>query len=139
MGLLILRITKNNENISISKEIKAQKLTLVRTSIYKDTNAGTSYNGAVFIDLDFFNGFEVTTNLYDNLITLPVSDSIDLQTDQFAQEFTSEDIRPSFNVKTYYKNNFGALTPAPMGAIAGEIKFIDLYFQISSQYDYNSY
>ena len=139
MGLLIIRITKNNENINIAKEIKAQKLTLVRTSIYKDTTAGQTYNGTIFVDLDFFKGFEVTSNLYDNLITLPVSDSIDLQTDQFAQEFSSEDIKTSFFVKTYYKNNFGALTPAPLGAAAGQIKFIDLYFQISSQYDYNSY
>jgi len=139
MGLLIIRITKNNEIVKISKELKAQKLTLVRTSIFKDTTAGQTYNGSIFIDLEFFKGFEVTSNLYDNLLTLPVSDSIDLQTDQFAQEFSSEDIKTSFFVKTYYKNNFGALTPAVLGAAAGQIKFIDLYFQISSQYDYNSY
>lgn len=139
MGLLIIRITKNSEIVKISKELKAQKLTLVRTSIFKDTTAGQTYNGSVFVELEFFKGFEVTSNLYDNLLTLPVSDSIDLQTDQFAQEFSSEDIKTSFFVKTFYKNNFGALTPAPLGAAAGQIKFIDLYFQISSQYDYNSY
>ena len=139
MGLLIIRITKNNEIVKISKELKAQKLTLVRTSIFKNTTAGQTYNGTIFVDLEFFKGFEVTSNLYDNLLTLPVSDSIDLQTDQFAQEFSSEDIKTSFFVKTYYKNNFGALTPLVLGAAAGQIKFIDLYFQISSQYDYNSY
>src|SRR5210317_444711 len=100
MGLLVIRITDANENITISKEIFAQKLKLIRTSVYKDVTSGSqSYNGAVFVVLDFFTGFEVTTNLNDNFLIIPVSDSIDLQTDQFSQEFNSEDIRASFNVK----------------------------------------
>lgn len=140
MGLLVIRISNKNENISISKEIFAQKLVLIRTSIYKDATAGISYNGSVFVDLDFFNGFEVTTNLNDNFLNLPVSDSIDLQTEQYAQEFNSEDIRAGFNVKTYYLDNNGKYELAPIGGgSAGEIKYIDLFFQVSSQFDYNQY
>ena len=141
MGLLVIRISDSNENITISKEIFAQKLTLIRTTIYKDTQTGgQTYNGSVFVDLDFFNGFEVTTNLNDNFLLLPVSDSIDLQTSQYAQEFNSEDIRPSFNVKTYFIDATGKYTLAPIGAAGnGVIKYIDLYFQVSSQFDYNQY
>ena len=137
--ILHLRISSNDQNIDLPKELLAQKLTFIRANIYKDTTTGADYQGSVFVDLDFFNGFEVTTNLNDNFLIIPVSDSIDLQTDQFSQEFNSEDIRASFNVKTYYRDSQGNYLLAPMGSGSGVIKYIDLYFQVSSQYDYNQY
>ena len=45
MGILLIRVRKSNENITISKEILAQKLTFIRATIYKDTTTGgTDYN-----------------------------------------------------------------------------------------------
>ena len=145
MGILLIRVRKSNENITISKEILAQKLTFIRATIYKDTTTGgTDYNGSVFVDLDFFNGFEVTTNLNDNFLILPVSYADEIQTRQMNQEFNGEDIKSSFNVKVYYEDNNGDIVLAPMKSDAsatdtGKIIWIDLYFQIQSLYDYSTY
>ena len=145
MGILLIRIRKSNENITISKEILAQRLTFIRATIYKDTTTGgTDYNGSVFVDLDFFNGFEVTTNLNDNFLILPVSYADEIQTRQMNQEFNGEDIKSSFNVKVYYEDNNGDIVLAPMKSDAsatdtGKIIWIDLYFQIDSLFDYSNY
>ena len=145
MGILLIRVRKSNENITISKEILAQKLTFIRATIYKDTTTGgTDYNGSVFLDLDFFNGFEVTTNLNDNFLILPVSYADEIQTRQMNQEFNGEDIKSSFNVKVYYEDNNGDIVLAPMKSDAsatdtGKIIWIDLYFQIDSLWDYSTY
>lgn len=145
MGILLIRVRKSNENITISKEILAQKLTFIRATIYKDTTSGgTDYNGSVFLDLDFFNGYEVTTNLNDNFLILPVSYADEIQTRQMNQEFNGEDIKSSFNVKVYYEDNNGDVVLAPMKSDAsatdtGKIIWIDLYFQIDSLFDYSNY
>ena len=145
MGILLIRVRKSNENITISKEILAQKLTFIRATIYKDTTTGgTDYNGSIFLDLDFFNGFEVTTNLNDNFLILPVSYADEIQTRQMNQEFNGEDIKSSFNVKVYYEDNNGDIVLAPMKSDAsatdtGKIIWIDLYFQIDSLFDYSTY
>ena len=145
MGILHLRIRKSDENITISKELLAQKLILIRATIYKDTQAGgQDYNGSVFLDLDFFNGFEVTTNLNDNFLILPVAYDGEIQTRQMDQEFQGEDIKSSFNVKVFYEDNSGNVTKAPMKSDAsasddGKIIWIDLYFQIQSLFDYSTY
>jgi hypothetical protein len=145
MAIFHIRIKKSNENITISKEILAQKLTLIRATIYKDTTTGgTDYNGSVFIDLDFFNGFEVTTNLNDNFLILPVSYADEIQTRQMDQEFNGEDVKSSFNVKVFYEDNNNNIVLAPMKSDAsatdtGKIIWIDLYFQIQSLYDYSTY
>jgi hypothetical protein len=145
MAILHIRIKDSDENITLSKEILAQKLTLVRATIYKDTTTGgQDYNGSVFIDLDFFNGFEVTTNLNDNFLILPIAYDGEIQTRQMDQEFQGEDIKSSFNVKVYYEDTLGNVTKAPMKSDAaatddGKIIWIDLYFQIQSLFDYSTY
>ena len=145
MAILHIRIKESDENITLSKEILAQKLTLVRATIYKNTTAGgQNYNGSVFIDLDFFNGFEVTTNLNDNFLILPVSYDGEIQTRQMDQEFQGEDIKSSFNVKVFYEDASGNVAKAPMKSDAaatddGKIIWIDLYFQIAQLYDYSTY
>ena len=145
MAILHIRIKDSDENITLSKEILAQKLTLIRATIYKDTTAGgQDYNGSVFVDLDFFNGFEVTTNLNDNFLILPISYSEQIQTRQMDQEFQGEDIKSSFNVKVFYEDAQGEIQKAPMKSDAslsdaGKIIWIDLYFQIQQLYDYSTY
>jgi hypothetical protein len=145
MAIFHIRIKKSNENITISKEILAQKLTLIRATIYKDTQTGgTDYNGSVFVDLDFFNGFEVTTNLNDNFLILPVSYADEIQTRQMDQEFNGEDVKSSFNVKVFYEDNNNNIVLAPMksdpsATDTGKIIWIDLYFQIQSLWDYSNY
>jgi len=145
MPVLMIRISSNNENITISKELRAQKMTLVRATIYKNaTGGGQSYRGSLFFDLDFFNGFEYITNLNDNFLVAPVSDENNqsLQTYEMNQDFNSEDIRQSFNIKTLYRDGSGNYLPVPFdptGSNAGEIIYVDLFFQVSQLFDYSGY
>ena len=140
MPTLNIRIQNNNENISLPKELKAQKLELVRFTVSKNASNGQSYFGSLYFDLDIFNGFELITNQGNNYLIAPLADTPALQTYQMAQAFTSEDIRQAFNVKVYYRNINGTYTPAPFdktGAAAGELIWVDLVFNVSELYDYN--
>ena len=144
MPVLHLSITSNNQNISLPKELIAQKLTFVRANIYKDiASGGADYQGRVFVDLDFFNGFEVNSNLNDNFLIVPIKSAEEVQTYQMDQTFTAEDVKQSFNCKVYYfdpaTNDF---KPAPFketGNATGRIIYMDLFFQVNSLYDYSTY
>lgn len=144
MPLLHISITSPNQNVSLPKELVAQKLTFIRANIYKDIGSGgADYQGRVFVNFDWFNGFEVNSNLVDNMIIVPIKSGEEVQTYQMEQTFISEDVKQSFNVKTYYydptNNNF-ELAPFKDGAsTTGRIVYMDLFFQVSQIYDYTTY
>jgi len=140
MPTLNIRITKNNENIQLPKELKAQKLELVRVTYSKNEAVGNPYFGALYFDLDIFNGFESITNQGNNYLITPLADTPALQTYQLSQTFTSEDVRQAFNVKTYYRNLTGNYIPVQFddtGVALGKLIWIDLVFNVSELYDYN--
>jgi hypothetical protein len=140
MPTLNIRIKQNNENIQLPKELKAQRLELVRVTYSKNATAGNPYYGALYFDLDIFNGFESITNQGNNYLITPLADTPALQTYQLSQTFTSEDVRQAFNVKTYYRNLTGDYTPVEFddtGAANGRMIWIDLVFNVSELYDYN--
>jgi len=138
MPILHLRLNEANQNIVISKELKAQQLTLVRSTITKDTTAGATNDGALFFELEFFSGFEYISNLNDNYLVSPIDDSLAFQTYQLSQSFFSEDVKTAFNVKVrkYDGTNY---SPVVFGAGNGHIKSLDLFFQVSSLEDFQSY
>lgn len=138
MPILHLRLNQANQNIVISKELKAQQLTLVRTTITKDTSAGATNDGELFFEMDFFNGFEYISNLNDNYLVSPIDDSLAFQTYQLSQSFFSEDVKTAFNVKVrkYDGTNYSDVL---FGAGNGHIKTIDMFFQVSSLEDFQSY
>ena len=141
MTILHLRINSNNQNISLSKELKAQKMTLLRATISKDTGGtGGVYNGSLFFDIDFLSGFEYVSNLNNNYLMIPVSEETteSLQTYQMNQQMDSEDVKQSFNVKTFILDNNDKFTPAPLGSGTGNVIYCDLYFQISQLENYNN-
>lgn len=140
MPTLNIRINSNDQNISLPKELKAQKLELVRVTYSKNATAGQFYFGSLYFDLDIFNGFESITNQGNNYLIAPLADSPALQTYQMGQDFNSEDVRQAFNVKVYYRNLTGNYTPAPFdntGQDAGKLIWVDLVFNVSELYDYN--
>jgi len=142
MPTLNIRIQSSDENITISKELQAQRLELVRATIYKNDTAGQIYHGSLYFNLDFFNGFEIVSNQNDNFLITPISDeaNLSLQTYQMSQDFNSEDVKRSFNVKTYYRDANGDYQPAPFdktGGSAGKLIYVDLFFNVSQLYDYN--
>jgi hypothetical protein len=138
MPILHLRLTEANQNIVISKELKAQQLTLVRTTITKDTTAGATNAGSLFFELEFFNGFEYISNLNDNYLVSPIDDALAFQTYQLSQSFFSEDVKTAFNVKVrkYDGTNYSNVL---FGAGNGHIKTIDMFFQVSSLTDFQTY
>jgi len=141
MTILHLRIDSNNQNIGLSKELRAQKMTLLRATISKDTGgSGGVYNGALFFDIDFLSGFEYVSSLNNNYLMVPISEETteSLQTYQMNQQMDSEDVKQSFNVKTFILDTNNKFTPAPIGSGTGNVKFVDLYFQISQLENYNN-
>jgi hypothetical protein len=140
MGILHLRINKANQNIDLPKEFRAQKLIFLRSIIVKDVAAGATYGGTIMVDLDFFNGFEMTSNTNDNFLIIPIKKAEEVQTQIFDQEFNSEDIKQSFNVKVYTSDGKTAAGFAgDGGSDAGKITYLDLFFQVQSLYDYTQY
>ena len=142
MPTLNIRIQANNENVTISKELFAQKLELVRATIYKNATAGTTYNGTLYFDLDIFSGYEMVGNQNDNFLIAPISDAADqnLQTYQMTQDFNSEDIRQTFNVKVYKRALTGEYVPAEFdktGTDAGKLIYVDLFFNVAELHDYD--
>ena len=150
MAILHLRIRKADQNIDIAKSVHAQKLTFIRSTINKDNTATptNTYNGTLFFDIDFFNGFEMVSNLNDNYVMVPIQNEIETETLQYDQEFSSEEIKQSFNVKVFEYNKAGptgGYTKAVFkdditggGSTTGAINYVDLFFQIQSLYDYGS-
>lgn len=140
MPILNIRIKSSNENIELPKELLAQKLELVRVTISKNATAGNPFFGALYFDLDILNGFEIITNQGNNMLIAPCADSPALQTYQMSQIFNSEDIRTSFNVRTYYRNLTGNYILAQFddtGQANGRLIWIDLVFNVSELHDYN--
>ena len=138
MPILHLRLNEANQNIVLSREIKAQQLTLVRATITKDTTAGADNNGSLFFELPWFTGYEYITNLNDNYLVSPIDDSQAFQTYQLSQAFFSEDVKSAFNIKVR-RYDGTKYSPVLFGAGNGHIKFCDLFFQISSLEDFTTY
>ena len=140
MPILNIRIKASNENITLPKELLAQKLELVRVTISKNATAGNPFFGALYFDLDILNGYEIITNQGNNMLIVPCADSPSLQTYMMSQTFNSEDVRTSFNVKTYYRNLTGNYILAQFddtGQANGRLIWVDLVFNVSELHDYN--
>ena len=140
MPILNIRIKSSNENIFLPKELLAQKLELVRVTISKNENAGNPYFGSLYFDLDILNGYEIITNQGNNMLIVPCADSPALQTYMMSQVFNSEDVKTSFNVKTYYRNLTGNYILAQFdeqGQNNGRLIWVDLVFNVSELHDYN--
>lgn len=139
MPILHLRLTKNDQNIVLSREIKAQQLTLVRATIVKDTTTGgATNNGSLFIEIPWFTGYEYITNINDNYLVSPIDDKLEFQTYQLSQAFFSEDVKSAFNIKIrkYDGTNY---SPVLFGSGSGHIKTLDLFFQVSSLEDFTTF
>jgi len=137
MPVLHLRLTSNNQTINLPKPIHAQNIQFIRGTIIKDTTSGTTYDGCAMVNLDnLFNGYEIISNTNLNSLMLPFSDSQDVTTIQFIQDYDAEEIKQSFKVKVF---KYDGTTALPMGSGAGQVKSIDLYFNLSETYDYSGY
>lgn len=140
MPILNIRIQSSDQNVILPKELLAQKLELVRVTISKNATAGEVYFGSLYFDIDILNGYEVITNQGTNNLIVPVADTPALQSYRMNQIFNSEDVKQSFNVRTYRRNLTGNYQLAGFdktGVAAGKLIWVDLVFNVSELHDYN--
>lgn len=147
MPVLHFRITKAQQTIELSRELKSQNFTLRRVVVIREPNTtdSTSLNGGLAIDLDFWNGFEMLSNLNSNVIYVPLDQSVIVNDNpRYDLNFNGETIHQSFGVKVRdYKDasdNAAVVFWDQTGAPAeGEIMSIDMYFEFDDLFDYTSY
>jgi len=153
MPVLHLRITKENDNINLSRSLHAQSFVFKRAVVVMNPSptAGTIQNldGGVTIQLSFFTGFELLSNLSANNIYLPFSPpkidsnvtpntgNFDIFDIRYDLQFDAEDVKNSFNAKVFHYDS-GSEQPT-FGSSAGNIKYIDLYFEFDNLFNTNNY
>ena len=153
MPVLHMRIQKANENINLSRSLHAQSFVFKRAVVVLNpsTAAGTIQNldGGVTIQLSFFTGFELLSNLSSNNIYLPFTPpkldttvtsntgNYDIFDIRYDLQFNTEDIKNSFNASVYHYDS-GSQQPT-FGTTAGTIKYIDLYFEFDDLFNTNNY
>ena len=153
MPVLHMRILKENDNINLSRSLHAQSFVFKRAVVVMNPSptAQTIQNldGGVTIQLSFFTGFELLSNLSANNIYLPFSPpkldsnvtsntgNYDIFDIRYDLQFNTEDIKNSFNAKVFHYDS-GSEQPT-FGTAAGTIKYIDLYFEIDDLFNSNNY
>ena len=143
MGILHLRLDSNKTKINLSKEIHAQDLTFIRSIVVKNVVTSGNYDGAIMVNLNkVFSGFEIISSTNLNSLMIPINSTINttgvLSTDtvDFNQDLESEYIRQEFYVDVF---NYDGVTRADFGSSDGQIKSVDLFFQLSEIHDYSIY
>jgi hypothetical protein len=141
MPILHIRITKNEEIINLDSGIYSQNFTFKRAVIIKDTGTSTyDYRGGVTISLDFLQGgTEFKSNINTDEISIPFDDSNKISDVRWDLNMSTEDVSRSFLVKVFNYDKQGALPPFDVAGTAGEIKYIDLYFQYNTNLQTNIY
>lgn len=162
MAILHYRLTSANQNIVLSSGIDAQSFIFRRAIIhlYQPAGgipAGTDLNnGGVVIKPSHFSGFEVVSDQTGGVNDIMIGFEGDkvTQTIYHDMEFDSESITRGFQVQTRMLNdpaNPSALKDADFAprdpvtgvitgaAVAGQIDYIDVFFQFESLYNYKSY
>jgi hypothetical protein len=153
MPVLHMRILKENDNINLSRSLHAQSFVFKRAVVVMNpsTTAQTIQNldGGLTIQLSFFTGFELLSNLSANNIYLPFSPpkldsnvtantgNYDIFDIRYSLQFDAEDVKNSFNAKVYHYDS-GSEQPT-FGTTAGTIKYIDLYFEFDNLFNTNNY
>lgn len=163
MAILHYRLTSANQNIVLSSGIDAQSFIFRRAIIHlyqpaAGIPANTDRNGGgVVIKPSHFSGFEVVSDQTGGVNDIMIGFQGDkvTQTIYHDMEFDSEQITRGFQVQTKKLGNAaapnalvdaefaprdattGVITAAT--ALAGEIDYIDVFFQFESLYNYKSY
>jgi hypothetical protein len=139
MPLLHFRITSNNQTINIDKSLHAQNFTFKRACVIKNDNTTTDYGGGCAVKIDFLqSGTEIVSNLPADKLYIPFANASSVSDIRFDLNFSTEDIRRSFQTNVFFYNNLNQPVFDPLGVV-GEISYIDLYFEFQSIYDYNAY
>jgi hypothetical protein len=160
MAVLHFRVTKQNDNIDLSRTLHSQNLTLRRIIITRNrsviTNSPllapvpsdnfipeytTDLKGGIIVDISFFKGFEILSNFVSNDILVPFGNEVANIDNRYNLNFANEDIALSFNVQCYdfERKNAVVFQSDTSATTDGAIKYIDLFFDFDNLYDYSTY
>ena len=141
MPILHIRITENEQIINLDSGIYSQNFTFKRAVIIKDVGTSTyDYRGGVTVNLDFLaGGTEIKSNINTDEISIPFDDSNKISDIRYDLNFSTEDVSRSFLVKVFNYDKQGDPPPFDITGTAGEIKYIDLYFQYNTNLQTNIY
>jgi len=148
MAILHYQLTRSNQPIQINAGIHSQNF-IFRRAIIKSiplTTPGTSINGGgVIVQPSHFSGMEIVTDVNSdpNDILLGIDENLEINSIYYDMEFDSEDIQESFMVKTlkYDRSDVASFVgdnDKGDPKLAGQIVSIDIYFQFSSLYNYDT-
>ncbi len=139
MAILHYQLTKANEDVQINTGIHSQNF-IFRRAIIKSIPLGAAASvngGGVIVQPSHFSGMEIVTSTTteSNDILLGIDELVAINNIYYDMEFDSENINEAFNVRTLKYDRSG---PATFGTNPGDIVSIDIYFQFSSLYNYDS-
>ena len=140
MAILHYQITENQQDIQINAGIHSQNFIFRRAIVKMNPLAGTTSinGGGIIVQPSHFSGMEIVTDTKteSNDLLLGLDEDKMINNIYYDMEFDSEDISEAFTVKVLKFNREDGL--AEFGAGAGKIRSIDLYFQFSSLYNYDT-
>ena len=145
MAILHFRITEPNQVIKLDRAITGQNMTFRKIVIIKNKDQSIaplySYNGGVTISLDYLKGgLEMASNVNVDEISVPFKQEEAVTVINYDLNFESETIDQNFQISVFNYDKRGNQPPFdPLGIIPNSITYIDLFFDYSSLYDYNSY
>ena len=140
MGLLHIRIKQADEIINLDRGLHSQNFTLKKAVVVKGNSATTEYKGGATVTLDFFNGgLQIMSNVVDNDLIIPFNDQSSVTDIRYDINLSSENITRSFrvNVQNFDKTFIPTFNQAAQAA--GELAYIDLFFEFTELYDYDRY
>jgi len=153
MPVLHYRLNQNNQRIQIPNTVHAQRFTfrraVVRMIPLAANTPSTNLKGGLIVNASHFSGFEfvsgtsidnttdkpITNNLGANDILIAVDEYKPITNEYYSMSFDSETVNQGFTVQIYNMDR----EKVTFGTGAGELTSIDIYFEFSSLYDYQTY
>lgn len=137
--MLHFRIFKNNQVIDLPKELHSQQFIFKRAIVVKNKSDTTDYKGGLTVNLDFLSGgLEIMSNVSDNELMIPFINAAEVADIRFDMNLSAEDISRSFKTSVQYYNRSGPPV-FDFNGVAGELKYIDMFFQFNSLFNYNTF
>ncbi len=141
MGILHFRITEQSQIIKLDRGIHGQNMTLKKVIVVKEPTATPDYNGGATIQISFLSGgLEISSNINSDEISVPFKNTDEVTNINWDLNFDTEDINQNFTTSVFRYDKTGVpVVFDSTGATAGSIRYIDMYFDYASLYDYNIY
>lgn len=127
MVLLHIRITSQDEALSLHHDIKAQYMILRKICIHKTTATNSNIGTGICIDLNSMtNSYEIMTTEHNGYLTVPMNPTAGFDDIDYHIRFGAENVKNSFVIPVYA---YDGLTKVVFGTGNHEISAIDMFFE----------